>query len=39
MTFAVQAGEPAAPPLLMIALPMDASGFATLAGHFGTGRS
>jgi pimeloyl-ACP methyl ester carboxylesterase len=27
-------GEPTAPPLLMIALPMDASGFTTLAGHF-----
>ena len=27
-------GEPAAPPLLMIALPMDATGFTTLAGHF-----
>jgi pimeloyl-ACP methyl ester carboxylesterase len=27
-------GEPAALPLLMIALPMDATGFTTLAGHF-----
>ena len=27
-------GEPTAPPLLMIALPMDATGFTTLAGHF-----
>jgi pimeloyl-ACP methyl ester carboxylesterase len=26
--------EPTAPPLLMIALPMDATGFTTLAGHF-----
>lgn len=26
--------ESSAPPLLMIALPMDASGFTTLAGHF-----
>jgi pimeloyl-ACP methyl ester carboxylesterase len=27
-------GEPAAPPLLMIGLPMAAQGFGTLAGHF-----
>jgi pimeloyl-ACP methyl ester carboxylesterase len=27
-------GEPSAPPLVMIALPMDATGFTTLAGHF-----
>ena len=27
-------GEPTAPPLLMIGSPMNASGFATLAGHF-----
>jgi pimeloyl-ACP methyl ester carboxylesterase len=27
-------GEPTAPPLLMIALPLDATGFTTLAGHF-----
>jgi pimeloyl-ACP methyl ester carboxylesterase len=27
-------GEPTAPPLLMIALPMDATGFTTLAGQF-----
>ncbi|MGH3042519.1 MAG: alpha/beta fold hydrolase, partial [Gaiellaceae bacterium] len=27
-------GEPTAPPLLLIALPMDATGFTTLAGHF-----
>jgi pimeloyl-ACP methyl ester carboxylesterase len=28
------AGKPTAPPLLLIALPMSAAGFATLAGHF-----
>ena len=27
-------GEPTAPPLVLIALPMDAMGFTTLAGHF-----
>jgi pimeloyl-ACP methyl ester carboxylesterase len=27
-------GEPTAPPLVLIALPMDATGFTTLAGHF-----
>jgi pimeloyl-ACP methyl ester carboxylesterase len=27
-------GDPTAPPLVLIALPMDATGFTTLAGHF-----